>query len=70
MPVLSDDGVGFDVEAAWGEGLGLISMSERIEAIEGTLDIRSTLGGGTCLTITVPLPKERTAEVTTAAKLG
>ena len=67
---VSDDGVGFDVDAAWGEGLGLISMGERIEAIEGTLDIRSTPGGGTCLTITVPLPKERAAEVTTAEKLG
>ena len=67
---VSDDGVGFDVDAAWGEGLGLISMGERIEAIEGTLDIRSTPGGGTCLTITVPLPKERAAEVTMAEKLG
>ena len=67
---VSDDGVGFDVDAAWGEGLGLISMGERIEAIEGTLDIRSTPGGGTCLTITVPLPKERAAEVTAAEKLG
>ena len=67
---VSDDGVGFDVDAAWGEGLGLISMGERIEAIEGTLDIRSTPGGGTCLTITVPLPKERAAEVTRAEKLG
>ena len=67
---VSDDGVGFDVDAAWGEGLGLISMGERIEAIEGTLDIRSTPGGGTCLTITMPLPKERAAEVTRAEKLG
>ena len=32
---VSDDGVGFDVNAAWGEGLGLISMGERIEAIGG-----------------------------------
>ena len=67
---VSDDGVGFDVDAAWGEGLGLISMGERIEAIEGTLDIRSTPGGGTCLTITMPLPKEHAAELTRAEKLG
>ena len=39
-----DDGVGFDVNAAWGKGLGLISMSERLEAIGGTLEIRSTPG--------------------------
>ncbi len=37
---VSDDGVGFDVETAWGKGLGLISISERIEAAGGTLDIR------------------------------
>ena len=50
--------------------MGLISMGERIEAIEGPLDVRSTPGGGTCLTITMPLPKERAAEVTRAEKLG
>ena len=35
---VADDGVGFDVNAAWGRGLGLISMSERLEAIDGTFD--------------------------------
>ena len=35
-----DDGSGFDVDAAWGRGLGLISMAERLEAIGGTLEIR------------------------------
>jgi hypothetical protein len=44
--------------------------ARRNSTIEGTLDIRSTPGGGTCLTITVPLPKEPAAEVTTAEKLG
>jgi signal transduction histidine kinase len=52
---VSDDGVGFDVDAAWGTGLGLISMAERIEAIGGALDIRSRPGAGTTLTIRVPL---------------
>lgn len=51
-----DDGVGFDVEAAWGKGLGLISMVERLEALGGTLKIRSTPGGGTRVETTVPLP--------------
>ena len=41
-----DDGVGFDVDAAWGKGLGLISMSERLEAIGGTFAIRSQPGAG------------------------
>jgi signal transduction histidine kinase len=56
---VSDDGVGFDVEAAWGKGLGLISISERIEAAGGTLDIHSTPGAGTLLTISIPLALER-----------
>ena len=60
---VSDDGVGFDVEAAWGKGLGLISIGERIEAIGGTIAIRSTPGGGTTLTIGVPLAIEPAADV-------
>jgi signal transduction histidine kinase len=50
-----DDGVGFDVHGAWGKGLGLISMGERLQAIGGTFDIRSRPGAGTRLDVTVPL---------------
>jgi signal transduction histidine kinase len=49
-----DDGVGFDVTAAWGKGLGLISIDERLEAIGGTFEIRSKPGAGTRLEVTVP----------------
>jgi len=52
---IADDGVGFDVAAAWGQGLGLISMAERLEAIGGTLKIHSKPGAGTRLDISVPL---------------
>jgi signal transduction histidine kinase len=52
--VIVDDGVGFDVDAAWGHGLGLISMYERLEPIGGTLKIRSKPGTGTRLEICVP----------------
>jgi len=51
-----DDGVGFDVGEAWGKGLGLISMRERLETIGGSIAILSTPGGGTRLDVTVPLP--------------
>jgi signal transduction histidine kinase len=51
---IADDGVGFDVEAQWGKGLGLISMRERLDAAGGTLDLRSS-PTGTRLSITVPL---------------
>jgi signal transduction histidine kinase len=51
---ITDDGAGFDVDAAWGKGVGLVSMVERLEAIGGTLEISSKLGAGTRLTATVP----------------
>jgi len=49
-----DDGAGFDVDAQFGKGLGLISMTERLEAVGGTLKIRSAPGGGTRLKMSVP----------------
>jgi signal transduction histidine kinase len=52
---VTDDGVGFDVGASQGKGIGLISIGERVEAVGGTLDIRSTPGAGTSLTIAVPI---------------
>ena len=52
---IADNGVGFDVQTAWGTGLGLISMRERLEAFGGAIDIQSTRGAGTQLAIDVPL---------------
>ena len=49
-----DDGGGFDVDAAWGKGLGLISMRERLEPFGGTLTIHSENGTGTRLEVAVP----------------
>jgi signal transduction histidine kinase len=63
---IADDGVGFDVEAAWGKGLGLISIGERLEAIGGAFEIHSRPGAGTRLEATVPLriaPETVTAAV-------
>jgi signal transduction histidine kinase/ActR/RegA family two-component response regulator len=54
-----DDGVGFDVDDAVGKGLGLISMNERLDAVGGSLEIRSKPGVGTELTIRVPLDPVR-----------
>jgi signal transduction histidine kinase len=52
---ISDDGDGFEVKAAMGKGLGLISMGERLEAIGGTFQVRSQPGTGTTLEVRVPL---------------
>jgi signal transduction histidine kinase len=51
---IADNGVGFHVNAAWGKGVGLVSMVERLEATGGTLDVSSTPGAGTQLTATIP----------------
>jgi len=52
---IEDDGIGFNVEEAWACGLGLLSMTERVESVDGVLDIRSTPGVGTRLEVAVPL---------------
>ncbi|HET9363173.1 MAG TPA: ATP-binding protein, partial [Vicinamibacterales bacterium] len=60
---VADDGVGFDVGASWGKGLGLVSMGERLEAIGGTFEIHSTPGAGTRLEATVPLGVSEDPEI-------
>ena len=59
---ISDDGVGFDIDAAWGKGLGLISMGERLEAIGGTVTIASKPGEGTAVRVLVPLSAIKATE--------
>ncbi len=56
---VSDDGVGMDVEnamrAAQGKGWGLVGIRERVQLVEGSLDIRSTPGDGTTLDVRIPI---------------
>jgi signal transduction histidine kinase len=52
---VADNGRGFDVNGAWTKGLGLASMAERLDAIGGSLEIRSGPGLGTRVMATVPL---------------
>jgi signal transduction histidine kinase len=54
--VIEDDGVGFDPAAARDGGIGLIGMRERVELLDGRLDIESSRGAGTTLVAEVPLP--------------
>jgi len=58
---IADDGGGFDVSAVLAsqprKGLGLLGIQERLNAIGGTLKIRSALGKGTELLIQIPLEK-------------
>lgn len=54
-----DDGQGFDVNAVESDrntgGYGLISMRERAGLLNGKIDIRSTPGRGTTVTLVVPV---------------
>jgi PAS domain S-box-containing protein len=56
---LRDKGKGFNPSATnSGEGLGLSSMRERLNAVRGTLHIQSTPGHGTLIEASVPLPEK------------
>ncbi len=50
-----DNGTGFDVASAWGKGLGLLSIRERLDALGGTLEISSGSDVGTRIDADVPL---------------
>ncbi|CAN5222101.1 HAMP domain-containing sensor histidine kinase [soil metagenome] len=51
---IRDDGVGFDPVVSRGDGLGLDGMVERARLVGGELDLRSSPGAGTELTLRVP----------------
>jgi two-component system, NarL family, sensor histidine kinase NreB len=57
--MIVDNGVGFDTHAtliaSQHDGMGLVSIRDRVEALGGTLDVRSAFGGGTQLIVTIPL---------------
>lgn len=53
---VSDDGPGFDTTIRSRPGSGLVNMSDRMNAIGGTLVVRSELGHGSCVSATAPLP--------------
>jgi signal transduction histidine kinase len=57
-----DDGVGFEVESMWGKGLGLVSMTERLESIGGTVAIHSSPGAGTCVEVNAPIAHAQGAQ--------
>jgi signal transduction histidine kinase len=63
--VVTDDGIGFDVNAvsARGDrGLGLIGIGERLEPLGGILEIDSTPRAGTRLIVTIPLVTDTDAD--------
>lgn len=51
---ISDDGIGFNVNKAK-KGIGLQNMLSRINECKGTFEIKSKIGEGTVITVTVPI---------------
>ena len=53
---ISDDGIGIgDLEKARNQSYGLAAMAQRMRALNGTLDISSGQGKGTCVEAFLPL---------------
>ncbi len=52
--VIEDDGQGFEAKAQ-SNGMGLANIRERVGALGGQLDVRSTAGQGTALGLDIPL---------------
>ena len=60
---VSDEGGGFDPDATdVTQGLGLLSMQERLHSLGGELFIHSRPGGGTCIEACIPLSATVAAE--------
>src|SRR5437588_3451155 len=57
---VTDDGIGFDIvrTARHKKSVGLLSMRERAELIGGSLQIQSTPGKGTAVTLLLPVEKK------------
>jgi signal transduction histidine kinase/ligand-binding sensor domain-containing protein len=60
---VADNGKGFDLEHIKsdphnGQGFGLTGMTERVKIMNGTIDIHSSPGAGTKVTITILLPSD------------
>ncbi|MDY7042859.1 MAG: sensor histidine kinase [Bacillota bacterium] len=52
--IIKDNGKGFDPSMKRDKSFGLIGMRERVEMLEGKMDIKSMIGKGTTISIKVP----------------
>ena len=50
-----DDGKGFDTKKHIGNGIGLINIESRVEALKGKMNFESFIGKGTEVTIRIPI---------------
>ena len=54
LVMIEDDGRGFDPAASGGGGLGLLGMRERVELLDGSLQVEAAPGQGTTLIVALP----------------
>lgn len=54
---IEDDGIGFDLKAAGQNGMGLKSIGNRIQAMNGIIDISSEPGAGTMVHLEFDIPQ-------------
>jgi signal transduction histidine kinase len=53
--VVLDNGQGFEVTEADGDHYGLLGLNERARLLAGTLQVESSKGAGTRISLTIPL---------------
>ena len=59
--IVSDNGVGFDPSETFNNGSGLLNLESRCKLINANLQINSSVGKGTIITISLPIvPAENT----------
>jgi len=59
--IIRDDGIGFDQEQAEATGtIGITNMHQRAVLLNGTLDIKTLTGKGTCITLNIHHVKKQT----------
>ncbi|PBB05631.1 sensor histidine kinase [Salimicrobium humidisoli] len=58
MIIVEDDGSGFDVEEKKRTSYGLMGMNERVDMLDGELNIASVPDAGTKVTIKLPIKKD------------
>jgi signal transduction histidine kinase len=60
---VEDNGIGFGADSS-GQGLGLVSMKERVRLVRGQFSIRSQPGLGTTISVVVPLQGSKSETLT------
>ncbi|NGM64474.1 tetratricopeptide repeat protein [Sphingobacterium sp. SGR-19] len=53
---VEDNGIGFDTETLWANGIGFHNLNNRVQSLQGNIDIRSCIGKGTSVFIEIDCP--------------